>query len=198
MPGCTGERTFAEDYCYDPNRNAPTPPPGPPSPPSPKPTYAPNEFGATYVPGDLSVPCDGGKLMLSRGMDCRLLTTAGQPVQYDTGGQSAVPMHQKADGAAVIPHPTDGGWYYTSNAEVSGGGGGVGTLRFNSQGDVIGYKMDLQGTSRNCGGGEWTNSHWRSLNVILIHLSDDILMISCDVSFLFPRRQNVLEYMGDL
>lgn len=163
MLGCTGERSYGEDYCVDPNRTAPTPPPGPPSPPSPKPTYAPNEFGATYVPGDLSQPCDGGKLMLSRGMDCRLLTTAGQPVKYDTGGQSTVTMHAAADGAAVIPHPNDGGWYYTSNSEVGSGGGGVGTLRFNSAGGVIGYKRDLQGTSRNCGGGEWTNPHMESL-----------------------------------
>ena len=93
--------------------------------------------------------------MLSRGMDCLLLTTAGSPVQYKTGGQSTAVMHQKADGAAVIPHP-DGGWYYTSNSEVGASGGGVGTLRFNASGDVIGYKMDLVGTSRNCGGGEWT------------------------------------------
>ena len=126
VPGCTGESTFGEDYCYDPNGNAPTTPPGP------QPTYAPNTFGATFVPGDLSQPCDGGKLMLSRGMDCRLLTTAGQYVQYDTGGQSTVPMHRRADGAAVIAHPTDGGWYYTSNSERKLGGGGVGTLRFNA------------------------------------------------------------------
>jgi len=64
-------------------------------------------------------------------------------------------MHAKADGAAVIPHPTDGGWYYTSNSEAGSLGGGVGTLRFNAQGEVIGYKMDLQNTSDNCGGGEF-------------------------------------------
>jgi secreted PhoX family phosphatase len=93
-------------------------------------------------------------------MDCRLLTTAGQPVQYDTGGQSTEVMHAKADGAAVIPHPTDGGWYYTSNSEAGSGGGGVGTLRFNAQGEVIGYKMDLENTSRNCGGGKTYWNTW--------------------------------------
>ena len=55
--------------------------------------------------------------MLSRGMDCRLLTTAGEFVQYDNGGQSTVPMHRRADGAAVIAHPDDDGWYYTSNSQ---------------------------------------------------------------------------------
>mmetsp|Transcript_25296 Transcript_25296/g.50648 ORF Transcript_25296/g.50648 Transcript_25296/m.50648 type:complete len:889 (+) Transcript_25296:36-2702(+) len=154
IPNCIGVPEPGEDYCYDPNGDAPSPSPGPP------PTYAPNTFGATYVPGDLSQPCDGGKLMLSRGMDCRLLTTAGEFVQYDTSGQSAVPMHEKADGAAVIAHPTDGGWYYTSNSEGSSGSGGVGTLRFNAQGEVIGYKMDLEGTTRNCGGGKTYWDTW--------------------------------------
>ena len=152
VPGCIGIRTWEEDYCYNPNWDSPSPPPGPP------PTYAPNAFGATYVPGDLSQPCNG--LMLSRGMDCRLLATAGQFVQYDTGGKSSIRMHAKADGAAVIPHPTDGGWYYTSNSEVDNKDGGVGTLRFNAAGEVIGYSMDLEGTSRNCGGGKTYWDTW--------------------------------------
>ena len=155
VPGCSGgeQHDSKTDFCVRPSggdgvtRDAGGDGPSPP-------TYAPNTFGATYVPGDLSQPCDGGKVMLSKGMDCRLLTTAGRPVQYDTGGQSTEVMHARADGAAVIPHPTDGGWYYTSNSEVGSGGGGVGTLRFNAQGEVIGYKMDLQNTSDNCGGGE--------------------------------------------
>jgi len=155
VPGCSGgeQHDSKTDFCVRPSggdgvtRDAGGDGPSPP-------TYAPNTFGATYVPGDLSQPCDGGKVMLSKGMDCRLLTTAGRPVQYDTGGQSTEVMHARADGAAVIPHPTDGGWYYTSNSEVGSGGGGVGTLRFNALGEVIGYKMDLQNTSDNCGGGE--------------------------------------------
>lgn len=59
-------------------------------------------------------------------------------------------MHGRADGATVVPHPSDGGWYYVSNSENSSGG--VGSIRFNAQGQVIGYKRDLTGTSRNCGG----------------------------------------------
>lgn len=168
VPGCTGTRTFGEDYCYDPNWNSPTPAPGPPSQ---KPTYAPNAFGATYVPGDLSQSCDGGKLTISRGMECRLLTTKGLRVKYETGGESEAVMHAAADGAAVIAHP-DGGWYYTSNSEVRGGAGGVGTLRFNELGQVIGYKMDLEGTSGNCGGGEWTAIYTHEEVLKNIHLSD--------------------------
>ena len=53
--------------------------------------------------------------------------------------------------AGIIPHPNDGGWYYVSNSE--GTTGGVGTLRFDSTGNVIGYNRTLTTTSKNCGGG---------------------------------------------
>jgi hypothetical protein len=81
------------------------------------------------------------------------LTTYNQKVQYADGTLSTANMHVYADGAAVIPHPEDGGWYYVSNSEGTGGTGGVGTLRFDKDGQVIGYKRELSGTTRNCGGG---------------------------------------------
>mmetsp|Transcript_28492 Transcript_28492/g.61197 ORF Transcript_28492/g.61197 Transcript_28492/m.61197 type:complete len:682 (+) Transcript_28492:175-2220(+) len=112
-------------------------------------TAAPTEI--TYRPGDLKVPCDGGKLLLSTGLDCKRLTTYDERVQLANGSRSSEKFHEDADGAAVIPHPTDGGWYYTSNSESSNGG--VGTLRFASNGDVIGYDRTLRGTIDNCGGG---------------------------------------------
>jgi len=91
---------------------------------------------------------------LSTGMSCELLTTAGQPVQYANGTFSQQTMHQRADGAGVVPHPTDDGWYYVSNSETKASlGGGVGTLRFNANGGVIGYERTLFDTSDNCGGG---------------------------------------------
>lgn len=43
-----------------------------------------------------------------------------------------------------------------SNAEIGDGGdpdGGVGRIKFNSKGDVLEYKMVLQGTRMNCGSG---------------------------------------------
>jgi len=43
-----------------------------------------------------------------------------------------------------------------SNSEV--GNGGVGTLRFNATGALIGYERTLTGTSRNCGEGRKTRS----------------------------------------
>ena len=43
---------------------------------------------------------------------------------------------------------------YVSNAEVGGGRGGVGSITFNADGEVIDYEMIVTGTSRNCGGGK--------------------------------------------
>eukprot|EP01083_Nonionella_stella_P049996 133114_1 len=65
---------------------------------------------ATYVPGDLTVPCES--LILSTGMACKLLTERRQNVQLADGTVSSDKMHPKADGAGVIPHPTENGWYY--------------------------------------------------------------------------------------
>lgn len=75
--------------------------------------------------------CDDGKLTLSKGMGCKLIATGGQKVVYADGTLSQETMHETADGAGVIPHLTDGGWYYCSNSERdSGNGGGKKLLLF--------------------------------------------------------------------
>ena len=97
------------------------------------------------------MPCEF--LLLSTGMACELLTQKRQKVILADGTVSNDKMHPRADGAGVISHPSDGGWYYVSNSEANSGNGGVGSLRFDASGNVIGYKKTLLGTSRNCGGG---------------------------------------------
>ena len=88
-------------------------------------------------------------------MDCKLLTTEGQLLEYANGTLSQENMHSQADGAGVIEHP-NGGWYLLSNSEIrSGKGGGAGTLRFDANGDLIGYEKTLTGTLKNCGGGKF-------------------------------------------
>jgi len=89
-------------------------------------------------------------------------------VQFDTGGQSVEYFHTAPDGAGVFLDPNGSGDYvYVSNSESSTDGG-VGAIRFNSQGQVIGYqRLKFQDpdtgiswiarTSRNCGGGK---SYW--------------------------------------
>ena len=103
------------------------------------------------------MPCD--RLILSTGLKCKKLTASGSKVKLANGSESSDRMHSNADGAGVVPHPSDGGWYYVSNSEVGSGNGGVGALRFDSSGNVIGYERVLTGTSRNCGGGvTWWNT----------------------------------------
>jgi len=160
VPGCDGDGRFGYGYCRYPD--APSISPSSVKTPS-TPTYAPNTFGATYVPGDLSVSCDDGKLLLSRGLSCKRLSKAGEPIEYSNGTFSTEVMHKKADGAGVFPHPIDNGWYYVSNSEVFDfDGGGVGTFRFDENGEVIGYERTLINTSRNCGGGRTYWDTWVS------------------------------------
>lgn len=131
--------------------------------PTPSPTTAPptNLGPVTYYPGDVTVPCEG--LRLSTGLACRRLTTGGLKVDYTdgSGGKSDANFHSKADGATVLTK-TDGttGWYYCSNSEDGFGGGGVGCIEFEANGEVIGYEMVLTGTSRNCGGGRTYWNTW--------------------------------------
>mmetsp|Transcript_42859 Transcript_42859/g.62757 ORF Transcript_42859/g.62757 Transcript_42859/m.62757 type:complete len:370 (-) Transcript_42859:150-1259(-) len=66
------------------------------------------------------------------------------------------------DGAAVFAHPTGNGWVYVSNSEVKKGGGGVGAIQFDANGDVIDYKMILTNTSLNCSGGRTPWNTWVS------------------------------------
>ena len=68
--------------------------------PTKVPTRPPSDNVATYVPGDLTVPCE--KLMLSTGMACKRLTENDQNVQLAGGSLYVDTMHRKADGAGVV------------------------------------------------------------------------------------------------
>ena len=114
----------------------------------------------TYVPGLLTVVKAG--LRLSAGLDVRIIANKDQPVKYDNGGQSLINFHTDPDAAAVFPKKDgSGNYYYVSNSE-SNVTGGVGSIEFASNGDVLGFKRVLSGTKRNCGGGRSPYNTWLS------------------------------------
>lgn len=135
MPGCVsgGSGDLAQaNYCHEPLEGGPL----------------------SYVPGDLTVNENG--LVLSTGLTSRIIATYGKPVVYDTGGESSIPFHIDPDAAATFETP-DGGWIYVSNSENEPGG--VGAIRFTSQGLVTNYEMIATETTFNCGGGKtWWNT----------------------------------------
>jgi len=120
------------------------------------PTNVPTDsINVTFVPGDLSVTEAG--LLLSRGLRARVIGVVGQNIQYFDGTTSSRTFHGNPDFGATFPDTrpdNDGGWVYVSNSEMNiTGQGGVGAITFDKDGNMIDYRMVLEGTTMNCGGG---------------------------------------------
>lgn len=116
----------------------------------------------TYRPGSLTVEKEG--YLLSEGLNMRVIARITQPVQYDNGGQSSARFHRYPDFGACFPHP-DGpekGYVYVSNSENTVNNGGVGAIYFDQNHNIIEYKMILDGSSKNCGGGATPWGTWIS------------------------------------
>jgi len=96
-------------------------------------------------------------LDLSRGLRARIIATTGQRVTYHDGSQSARSFHGNPDFGATFVDTrgnNEGGWVYVSNSEMNTtGAGGVGAITFDKDGNVIDYRMVLEKTTMNCGGG---------------------------------------------
>jgi hypothetical protein len=57
--------------------------------------------------------------------------------------------------------PNQGGWVYVSNSEGPyEGAGGAGAISFDKYGNVLEYKMILENTTSNCGGGQSPFNTW--------------------------------------
>jgi hypothetical protein len=125
----------------------------------------------TYIPGRLTVEQEG--LILSEGLNARLIARTGRRVELVNGALSNRSFHVMPDAGATFPDDrpgNEGGWIYVSNSEadpakVDGDSefpGGVGAITFNANGEVIDYTMVLEDTRQNCGGGRTPWGSWVS------------------------------------
>jgi secreted PhoX family phosphatase len=105
--------------------------------------------------GELQDPDENG-IRLPVGFTSRVVAVTGSPVP----GTTHV-WHVAPDGGATFA-TDDGGWVYVSNSEVDTGAGGVGAIRFASDGSIEDAYSILSGTHRNCAGGPTPWRTWLS------------------------------------
>jgi hypothetical protein len=125
---------------------------------------SPSSNSITYIPGLLTTVEEG--LTLSEGLTARLIATSGNTIPYIDGNRSSIDIFlDQPDAAAtyIDTRPWNiGGWVYTINFEIrprkdekNKNQGGVGSITFNANGDIIHYETILKNqTFANCGGGK--------------------------------------------
>mmetsp|Transcript_19936 Transcript_19936/g.22260 ORF Transcript_19936/g.22260 Transcript_19936/m.22260 type:complete len:583 (-) Transcript_19936:137-1885(-) len=124
--------------------------------------YAPGEFTGNLKSND-------GALRLSNGLKATLIAQSGEHIELYNGtklNSSSLFLSQPNGGAVFLNEDGGGGWSYLINSrsylstENEWFSGGVGALDFNSDGNLIGYRRILSGTSFNNGGGKTPWNSW--------------------------------------
>jgi uncharacterized protein len=87
----------------------------------------------------------------------RAIAYVEDPVVF-ADGTEGLPLHDRADGAALIPKADGTGYYYVSNSETGDAeamefDGGVYVIETNLEHNPVDYYPVLQGTVDNCAGG---------------------------------------------
>ena len=134
--------------------------------PTPAPTSSPpgqkKKKPRRYSPGILNVHQEG--IVLSQGLTARVIARVGQPVVYKDGSLSEALFHQSPDGGDSFVDQRAGnfgGWVYVSNSKVDENHtGGVGAITFSKDNEIIDYRMVLEGSTRNGGGGRTPWNSW--------------------------------------
>jgi secreted PhoX family phosphatase len=119
--------------------------------------------------GPLAEP-DVNGVAVPEGFTARIVARSGQRV-LDTSDYN---WHTFPDGGATFA-TDDGGWIYVSNSELPLGSGGVGALRFDKEGTLVGAYPILQGSSGNCAGGKMPWNVWLSCEEV-----DNGKVFECD------------------
>lgn len=165
IPGCVGKPDDDIEYCVPVSDDVLAPTEAPYSLPTVPRDDSSSGVGGrsvitTYIPGKLTVRKD--QLLLSEGLDARLLATSDLPVLLGNGKWSKLRFHRRPDAAATFLNPDgSGGFVYVSNEEGPDiNEGGVGAFYFDVDGKVLDYKMLLTNTRMNCGGGRSPWGTW--------------------------------------